>query len=430
MIDFIKEVFQEKALTFCALERAFGEKKAFLKVIETKNKKCDSDGANEEKSDNNSFARGNKDGEHFTQDTLENKTFKNAAFVEDNLENSEGKEKVFAPTASASNLEDGTLFASKILEVGTLKDKTLEGKSPDSKVFDDDTLGSKGSVSKVFDDSEENKTSDKAADKTFNDIAYNKGTLGNKSSNSNVFDAGTLESESKETVFAREKAEGESADNVFKVQNNGECFVIKKAIKKNLTATLTVEKGGKTNLEVTDGATKEAYTLCFFEGARGGFAQEVAQSLRAFLKEVSKAIFGDTVYQNEKTLALLAYAKNTWAEVPDFPWKDLAKYCVLREKTKGKWYALFMVLKKSTVYKSKDESDKMIEVVNFHGDAEDVATLLSENHEGFLSAYHMNKKYWYTVDLSVAKNELLLKKCLEKSRESVFKKKTGKREKS
>lgn len=85
------------------------------------------------------------------------------------------------------------------------------------------------------------------------------------------------------------------------------------------------------------------------------------------------------------------YAKKQYGTIPEYLWESDPFSAVLRHPN-GKWYAIVMNIKKSSLG-FKDGTT--VDVINVKCEP-DMAALLVQS-DGFFPGYHMNKKYWVTM---------------------------------
>lgn len=75
-------------------------------------------------------------------------------------------------------------------------------------------------------------------------------------------------------------------------------------------------------------------------------------------------------------------------------WDKYPKSAIARFKETKKWYLLIMKIKASSL---KLNLDKEIVIINLHNNEDEILKLL--DNKQYFSAYHMNKKHWYTIIL-------------------------------
>ena len=98
---------------------------------------------------------------------------------------------------------------------------------------------------------------------------------------------------------------------------------------------------------------------------------------------------------------VLKLAEESFSVQGEYLW-DGETHVVLRHPQSEKWFAIIMEVKKKSLH-LEDETDEFEDIMN---------VLLHE--ECFLPAWHMNKKYWISIRLSMV-SEKALKKLLEES---------------
>ena len=114
---------------------------------------------------------------------------------------------------------------------------------------------------------------------------------------------------------------------------------------------------------------------------------------------------------------IFEYVKNQYGTVPEYLWETSPKSAVLRHKN-GKWYAVLMQVEKSRLGL---EEESMVDIINVKCEP-DMAGLLTQTY-GFLSGYHMNKKYWITMLLDGRVSEAKILDFLDLSYDLIDQKK-------
>ncbi len=90
---------------------------------------------------------------------------------------------------------------------------------------------------------------------------------------------------------------------------------------------------------------------------------------------------------------ILEFAKKEYDISPEFLWEKFPTYAVLRNKENRKWFAIIMRIPKAKLGLGQAGE---IEVMNIKCTPDGVFQLLDEGN-GFIPAYHMNKRYWISV---------------------------------
>ena len=103
------------------------------------------------------------------------------------------------------------------------------------------------------------------------------------------------------------------------------------------------------------------------------------------------------------------YVKKQYGTIPEYLWKSSPESAILRHKN-GKWYAAILRVEKS---KLGLEEEGMVDIINVKCEP-DMVGLLTQTY-GFLSGYHMNKKYWITILLDGTVSEAKILDFLDMS---------------
>ncbi len=108
--------------------------------------------------------------------------------------------------------------------------------------------------------------------------------------------------------------------------------------------------------------------------------------------------------------SIYEYVEKEYGTNPEFPWRALPLYSVMRRPDNKKWYAVIMNLKKDRLGLGGDERIDIMDIKCAPAMRE---KLLSE--KGFLPAYHLNRKNWITVLLDGSVNKDTVIKLLDES---------------
>lgn len=99
-----------------------------------------------------------------------------------------------------------------------------------------------------------------------------------------------------------------------------------------------------------------------------------------------------------------------YGAVPEHLWARFPDYAVFRRADNRKWFAVIMNVKKSKLGLSGEDS---IDILNVKCDPLLVSLLVDE--EGFLPAYHFNKKNWTTILLDGSCSDIRIEELIETS---------------
>ncbi|WP_195340396.1 MmcQ/YjbR family DNA-binding protein [Fusobacterium sp. 1001295B_180824_G3] len=146
--------------------------------------------------------------------------------------------------------------------------------------------------------------------------------------------------------------------------------------------------------EVIDTETDEPYILHLLEEKRSGFSEKVYKAYSEVLEKIKIECFEDNIFKANYTKEIIEYAKNKYGDELEFLWEKSPNNAVLRRKSTNKWYIVILTISKR---KLGIDDDEIIEVINLHNTAEEVER--SIDYKKYFPAYHMNKKYWYTICL-------------------------------
>ena len=162
-----------------------------------------------------------------------------------------------------------------------------------------------------------------------------------------------------------------------------------------LFMTVTIGQDGKASTETVDAASGEVYSLHLVDGVTGAFVGAVRADFERALEDIAAKCFDGGTFKNLAAQAILKFAKENFGDELEFLWDGFPKDAVLRRKDSGKWYALFVELKRE---KLGLDGDGEVDIAVIRALPDTVATL--PDGKQFLPSYHMNKKNWLTAVLS------------------------------
>ncbi|MDO4903810.1 MAG: MmcQ/YjbR family DNA-binding protein [Limosilactobacillus sp.] len=114
---------------------------------------------------------------------------------------------------------------------------------------------------------------------------------------------------------------------------------------------------------------------------------------------------------------LISYIKDEYDVIPEALWEKWPRHVVFRHYDTKKWFGIMVEIPANKI---GIDSDQIIDVLNVKLDPADVDLLVSEHIKGFYPAYHMNKKYWISLNLSELSDDQI-KKALAQSFDNTHK---------
>ena len=178
----------------------------------------------------------------------------------------------------------------------------------------------------------------------------------------------------------------------FGFKKKGNAYILKKPLKTPGFSALIHIENDKITAEVYEEDSK--YDLFDVMSAKGSFVYSIREQVKALVDDfVSFCIQTEDVRQK-----YIAYIQKTFGVEADYPFTD-AKYspCAVFRCPNKKWFGIMMDIK----YKNIGlESDDPVPVVNLKADSRLIDTIV--DRKSIFPAYHMNKKHWITVLLTMA----------------------------
>ena len=152
--------------------------------------------------------------------------------------------------------------------------------------------------------------------------------------------------------------------------------------------------GQEVTTEVTDPVSDEPYTLYLYNAAKGSFVGKIRKAVEETLLEVRQQCCVPHIFRSSQAQTLISFVRKKYGDELEFLWERFPKNAVWRRKDTGKWYGALLTVQSVKLNIAKEGE---IEVLDFRVPADLLQELLCR--EGFLPAYHMNKKHWCTAVL-------------------------------
>lgn len=135
----------------------------------------------------------------------------------------------------------------------------------------------------------------------------------------------------------------------------------------------------------------EEYTNFRLENNNGSFSNKIKSEYEKILIDIRNNCFilNNFISNQANRISNILYEK--YNSLPSYEWDREPNDAVF--KNNGKWYALIMNIDRSKINAGLGN----IDILNIKLNPDKILELL--NIDGFYPAYHMNKKYWITIEL-------------------------------
>lgn len=153
-----------------------------------------------------------------------------------------------------------------------------------------------------------------------------------------------------------------------------------------------IDINGTIDTKVIDVFSDEEYILHRVKKAKGKYASKVKEAYEKVLNQIKDQCMTKEVFKHLNTKTAIEYVKEKYNDELEFLWGEDSLTAIFRRKDSNKWYGLIMAIPKN---KLNHTSDEIIEAMNLKGYPNKTVDRIH-----YFPAYHMNKKYWYTVNLS------------------------------
>lgn len=150
----------------------------------------------------------------------------------------------------------------------------------------------------------------------------------------------------------------------------------------------------------------EEYFPFYIKKTTGSYVAKLKEEVDLVIKDILLNCFESMDIRNK----LLMYVKDKYQTDPVYPWKKDLLSATLKNPISNKWYGLMMTIPYKYL---KIEKEGKIDILNIKNTPEKIASLIDNIH--YFPAYHMNKKYWFSVLLDNSIDLEEVKKLIDES---------------
>lgn len=182
-------------------------------------------------------------------------------------------------------------------------------------------------------------------------------------------------------------------------------YILKKDLNFDLyTAFIWKEKTLK--IDVYEKATGEKYIPFYIKNAEGVYVNEIKEKIDIIKKEYMEACLKNFNIKEQ----ILEYVKKKHHAILEHPWDKFPNYVTLKTRKKKKWYGVIMEISAEKLGLINEE---VVGAMNLKNEPNKIQTMIDD--KTIFPAYHMNKKYWFTVLLNEETNLEKLKQLIDES---------------
>lgn len=171
-------------------------------------------------------------------------------------------------------------------------------------------------------------------------------------------------------------------------------------------------KDGEYSTKVYDLDSECEYLLHKSHQAQGEFVGRVREYLSNLENKIIKQCALDPMFNTVQATEIIERVQEKYHVKAEFLFGEDEPTAVFRKvvKAKSKWFAFISRCNRKTV---TGTGEGKIEILNLRLEASDVDTLIT--HEHIHRGYHMNKKYWLTIELDTTVDTDMIYALLDKS---------------
>lgn len=157
------------------------------------------------------------------------------------------------------------------------------------------------------------------------------------------------------------------------------------------------DEKGRISWDVWDLATKEVYPLVKISTVSGAFVGKIRLACEEVFNEIIAKCGKSEVFKSRYAKLVERYVLEKYGDKFEFLWEKAPDNAVFRRSDNRKWYGAVLSVAKNKLGLSGEEK---IEVLDLRGEPEEIVRLV--DGVTYFSAYHMNKKHWFTICLDGA----------------------------
>ncbi|MBQ2267911.1 MAG: MmcQ/YjbR family DNA-binding protein [Succinivibrio sp.] len=171
-------------------------------------------------------------------------------------------------------------------------------------------------------------------------------------------------------------------------------------------------KDGEYSTKVYDLDSECEYLLHKSHQAQGEFVGRVREYLSNLENKIIKQCALDPMFNTVQATKIIERVQEKYHVKAEFLFGEDEPTAVFRKvvKEKPKWFAFISRCNRKAV---TGTGEGKIEILNLRLEASDVDTLIT--HEHIHRGYHMNKKYWLTIELDTSVDTDMIYALLDKS---------------
>lgn len=171
-------------------------------------------------------------------------------------------------------------------------------------------------------------------------------------------------------------------------------------------------KDGEYSTKVYDLDSECEYLLHKSHQAQGEFVGRVREYLSNLENKIIKQCALDPMFNTLQATKIIERVQEKYHVKAEFLFGEDEPTAVFRKvvKEKPKWFAFISRCNRKAV---TGTGEGKIEILNLRLEASDVDTLIT--HEHIHRGYHMNKKYWLTIELDTSVDTDMIYALLDKS---------------
>ncbi|MDD6069142.1 MAG: MmcQ/YjbR family DNA-binding protein [Succinivibrio sp.] len=171
-------------------------------------------------------------------------------------------------------------------------------------------------------------------------------------------------------------------------------------------------KDGEYSTKVYDLDSECEYLLHKSHQAQGEFVGRVREYLSNLENKIIKQCALDPMFNTLQATKIIERVQEKYHVKAEFLFGEDEPTAVFRKvvKEKPKWFAFISRCNRKAV---TGTGEGKIEILNLRLEASDVDTLIT--HEHIHRGYHMNKKYWLTIELDTTVDTDMIYALLDKS---------------
>ncbi|MCD7893909.1 MAG: MmcQ/YjbR family DNA-binding protein [Erysipelotrichaceae bacterium] len=155
-----------------------------------------------------------------------------------------------------------------------------------------------------------------------------------------------------------------------------------------------IDKENIIQSKVIEIASNEEYILYNVKSSKGNYVGLMREEYQKNIDEIVQTCCTKNVFKSVYANYVIKYIKGKYGDEFEYLWTKFPENAVARNKKNNKWYVALLVVDKNKIGINDEGKVEIIDLMMKPDKIEKIV-----DHKKYFPGYHMNKKYWITIQL-------------------------------